>query len=383
MRDLITMNKKEITELKKSFKSDNGYFTMDRILTAFVDAEKNILYNNTHSTYTMTVEDRDIYDETLLKILNTNIGKNFKEFAFPNSAYEEGQPQNILYNVVKGELTDTEYNNTYIEHIVNNLMYTGPYTIITAFCVYNVRKKNSNDEFNENDEDELYKFILTAICPADTGDDGFIFDSNNKEIIKKLNTELIINKAPSDGFIFPVFNNRSSDINYVGIYSKSKAKPNISMIDDVMSCTFTTTSDVEKNNFQTILKTVVDEDLNYNFINNVNDKIKDIIDQNRDETEAVTIDSNKLEDIFSECGLNQDRVNMVKPVYEKLCGDTELTAYNLVDYKTTVDIDGIKVNIKSYDTDKVRTSVIDGRRCLIIDIDDPTVEINGLPVTLD
>ena len=377
------MNKKEITELKKSFKSDNGYFTMDRILTAFVDAEKNILYNNTHSTYTMTVEDRDIYDETLLKILNTNIGKNFKEFAFPNSAYEEGQPQNILYNVVKGELTDTEYNNTYIEHIVNNLMYTGPYTIITAFCVYNVRKKNSNDEFNENDEDELYKFILTAICPADTGDDGFIFDSNNKEIIKKLNTELIINKAPSDGFIFPVFSNRSSDINYVGIYSKSKAKPNISMIENVMSCTFTTTSDVEKNNFQTILKTVVDEDLNYNFINNVNDKIKDIIDQNRDETEAATINSNKLEDIFSECGLNQDRVNMVKPVYEKLCGDTELTAYNLVDYKTTVDIDGIKVNIKSYDTDKVRTSVIDGRRCLIIDIDDPTVEINGLPVTLN
>ena len=377
------MNKKEITELKKSFKSDNGYFTMDRILTAFVDAEKNILYNNTHSTYTMTVEDRDIYDETLLKILNTNIGKNFKEFSFPNSAYEEGQSQNILYNVVKGELKDTEYNNTYIEHIVNNLMYTGPYTIITAFCVYNVRKKNSNDEFNENDEDELYKFILTAICPADTGDDGFIFDSNNKEIIKKLNTELIINKAPSDGFIFPVFSNRSSDINYVGIYSKSKAKPNISMIENVMSCTFTTTSDVEKNNFQTILKTVVDEDLNYNFINNVNDKIKDIIDQNRDETEATTSDSNKLEDIFRECGLNQDRVNMVKPVYEKLCGDNELTAYNLVDYKTTVDIDGIKVNIKSYDTDKVRTSVIDGRRCLIIDIDDPTVEINGLPVTLN
>ena len=377
------MNKKEITELKKSFKSDNGYFTMDRILTAFVDAEKNILYNNTHSTYTMTVEDRDIYDETLLKILNTNIGKNFKEFAFPNSAYEEGQSQNILYNVVKGELKDTEYNNTYIEHIVNNLMYTGPYTIITAFCVYNVRKKNSNDEFNEDSEDELYKFILTAICPADTGDDGFIFDSNNKEIIKKLNTELIINKAPSDGFIFPVFSNRSSDINYVGIYSKSKAKPNISMIDDVMSCTFTTTSDVEKKNFQTILKTVVDEDLNYNFINNVNDKIKDIIDQNKDETEAATINSNKLEDIFSECGLNQDRVNMVKPVYEKLCGDNELTAYNLVDYKTTVDIDGIKVNIKSYDTDKVRTSVIDGRRCLIIDIDDPTVEINGLPVTLN
>lgn len=377
------MNKKEITEIKKSFKSDNGYFTTDRILTAFVDAEKNILYNNTHSTYTMTVEDRDIYDETLLKVLNTNIGKNFNEFAFPDSAYKENQPQSILYNIVKGELKDTEANTAYVEHIANNLLYTGPYTIITAFCVYNVRKTNSNDEFNEDNEDELYKFIITAICPADTGDDGFIFDSDNKEIIKKLNTELIINKAPSDGFIFPVFNNRSSDINYVGIYSKSKAKPNVSMIENVMTCTFTTTSEVEKTNFQNILKTVVDEDLNYNFINEVNDKIKTIIDLNRDETEVTTINADNLEDIFSECGLSQERVDMIKPVYEKICGDNELKAYNLIEHKTTVDIDGIKVNIKSYDTDKVRTSVIDGRRCLIIDIDDPTVEINGLPVTLN
>ena len=40
------------------------------------------------------------------------------------------------------------------------------------------------------------------------------------------------------------------------------------------------------------------------------------------------------------------------------------------------------VNIKPDAADKVRTSVVDGRRCLLIDIDDPTIEINGLPVTL-
>ena len=67
------MNKKEIAEIKKNFKSDSGYFTTDNILTAFIDAEKNIVYKDVHSTYTMTVEDRDIYDETLLKILNTCI----------------------------------------------------------------------------------------------------------------------------------------------------------------------------------------------------------------------------------------------------------------------------------------------------------------------
>ena len=55
---------------------------------------------------------------------------------------------------------------------------------------------------------------------------------------------------------------------------------------------------------------------------------------------------------------------------------------NLVENKTVLAAPGITVNIKPSAADKVRTSVVDGRRCLLIDIDDPTIEINGLPVTL-
>ena len=73
---------------------------------------------------------------------------------------------------------------------------------------------------------------------------------------------------------------------------------------------------------------------------------------------------------------------MVKPVFEKVCGNTPLTASNLTESKTVLAAPGITVNIKPSAADKVRTSVVDGRRCLLIDIDDPTIEINGLPVTL-
>ena len=39
------MNKKEVAEIKKNFALENGFFTIERILTAFVDAEDNILYS--------------------------------------------------------------------------------------------------------------------------------------------------------------------------------------------------------------------------------------------------------------------------------------------------------------------------------------------------
>ena len=73
----------------------------------------------------------------------------------------------------------------------------------------------------------------------------------------------------------------------------------------------------------------------------------------------------------------QERIEMTEPVFEKVCGNAPLTASNLIDTKTVVASAGITVNIKPSAADKIRTSVIDGRKCLLIDIDDPTIEING------
>ena len=37
------MNKKETAEIKKNFSDKSGFFIMEKVLTAFVDNEKNVL----------------------------------------------------------------------------------------------------------------------------------------------------------------------------------------------------------------------------------------------------------------------------------------------------------------------------------------------------
>lgn len=376
------MNKKETAEIKKNFSDKSGFFIMERILTGFIDAEKNVRYHNTTSCLTMSVEEHDVYEETLKKVLNTNVGKSFVEYPFPNEAYEEGKPQNILYTLLKSELKDETVCEDFLNHIANNIACEGPIAVITAYCSYTIRTKDKNDEFADG-EDELYRYILTAVCPVNTGSDGFVFDSFNNEITKKINKELIISKAPSDGFLFPVFSNRSSDINSVMYYTKSAAKPNISIVENVLGCTYVMSPDNEKANFQNILKSVAGDDLDYMLIKTVNEKIQDVVDQNKDDTDKTVIEPLQLRDILIDSGLPEERVQMVAPVYEKVCGDAPLTAANIIETKTVLSSPGITVNIKPSAADKVRTSVVDGRRCLLIDIDDPTIEINGLPVTLN
>ncbi len=376
------MNKKETAEIKKNFSDKSGFFIMERILTAFVDAEKNLRYHQVNSCLTMPAAEHDVYNETLKRVLNTNVGKSFVEYEFPNEAYDEGKPQNILYKLLTSELKDETVCEEFLNHIANNIACEGPFAVVTAYCCYTVRKKDKNDEFADG-EDEIYRYLLTAFCPVNTATDGFVFDSFNNEITKKVNTELIISKAPSDGFLYPVFSNRSSDVNHVMYYTKSAGKPNISIIEDVLGCTFVMTAPNEKASFQNILKSVVGDDLDYTLINTVNEKIREVVEENKEDTDRTVIDNIKLRDILSDVGVPEERVKMVEPVYEKVCGTAPLTASNLVETKTVLTSPGITVNIKASAADKVRTSVIDGRRCLLIDIDDPTIEINGLPVTLN
>ena len=118
-------------------------------------------------------------------------------------------------------------------------------------------------------------------------------------------------------------------------------------------------------------------------IKTVNEKLQEIADENKNDTDKAVIDSSKLKDILTDIGIPQERVKMTNPVYEKFCGNVPLTVSNLIDNKTVLTSPGIMVNIKPSAADKVRTSVIDGRRCLLIDLDDPTIDINGFHVTLN
>lgn len=377
------MNKKEVAEIKKNFNSENGFFTIEKILTAYVDAEDNLLYSNVSNAYVVPQEEVDLYMETLKKVLNTNVGKNFIEYNFPNEAYEEGKPQSILYNMLDSELKDKKIYEDYIGHIIDNSVYVSPYTIITAYCTYSIRKKNKNDDIDDDLNEEMYKYIITAICPVSNSNNGFIFSKENNEIEKAPNLDLIINKAPVDGFLYPAFNNRSADINSVMYYTKNKSKPNIAFVENVLGCPYSMSADNEKASFQNIIKAVVDEDLDYATLNNINERIKDIIDDYKDDTEAITVNADKIANILTDIGVDSKRVELVTPVYNKVVGDTELTATNIVEHKTVINTaNGVKIDIKPFAMDKVRTSVIDGRRCLIVDIDDPMIEVNGLPVNV-
>lgn len=376
------MNKKEVAEIKKSFSEGCGFFTLNHILYAYVDAEKNVKYNNVRSYALIPEDEGAVVMETLKKVFSGSLGKNLVEYAFPNESYEEGGAQKILYAAMKGKLEDEEANKAFIDRIVENTDYSSAYTVITGHCTYSVLVKDKNDE-NMGEGDMDYNFLVTAICPVNTGDDGLFYDQDSDTIAKKSNTEMIIARAPQDGFFYPVFSDRSPDANSVMYYTRSPKKPNLSIVEDVLDCRFDFTPDGEKERFRAVLTDVCRDELDYTVITQVNDIIKEIIDQNKNETEPPVIDCGRMRTILSDAGVSDEKLEALDAVYKATVGEASLTASNLVENKTILSVPEITVNISKEATEKVRTTVIQGRKCLIIDLDDPTVMINGISTTIE
>ena len=374
------MNKKEIAEIKKNFTDDCGFFTVNHVVTAFVDAEKNIKCKTNQLYNTIPQDESELIMINLKKVLSGSIGKNLLEYSFPKDAYLEGGAQPFLYATLKSKLLDEEAVDKFLNEIVEKMEYVSTYTIFTAHCTYSVIKKNKNDDFEE-DSDIDYNFLITAICPVNLRIDGLIYNEESNSIAKKESSDRIV-ELPTDGFLYPLFNDRSPDVNGVLYYTKNPKKPNTSVVNELLGCEFSMTCQNEKETFKAILNNVVGDELDYDLITTVNEKIQEVVDQNAHETEIPTIDDHKLSSILWEAGVSQDKLDNLPKVYESAVGDKPLTAINLVEKKTVVTAPSITVNIGKDAVDKVKTQIIDGRKCLIIDLDDPEIAVNGLETTI-
>lgn len=375
------MNKKELADLKKNFSDQCGFFTFNNVLRAYVDADKNIVFKEHKLCGLLPAEDQEIIIQTLKKALGGSLGKNLVEYSFPNSAYEEDMPQAILSKTLKTKLLDDEQNDIFLQNITRNIEYTSTFAILSAHCTYTLFNRDKNEEKMEI-ADTDFNFLITAICSVELGDDVLIFDDEKQSIYKKHNTDRLISRVPSDAFMFPVLTGGGADVNSVLYYTAKPKQPNKSVVNQVLGCEFTFTANDEKEAFCKVLSDVLGDDLDYTIITQVNEKIKEEIKEHRFDEQPATIDDITLRDILYDVGVEDAKLDVIHKSYEETVGKKPLTATNLVSTRTVVATPEITVNISKDATDKVRTSVIGGRRCLIIDLDDPNITVNGLPTTV-
>lgn len=375
------MNKKDLNELRKNFSGASDLFTLNHVVSAFVDAEKNIKCVKSNAFHNIPSEESDCYMDTLRRVLAGTLGKGLLEYEFPNEAYTENGAQYVLYEALTCKLDDESSVNVMLDQIVKNMDYISTYAILIGHCTYTVFNKTKNDEINPYDSVE-YSFLVTAICPVEVRIDGLIYNEDDNAIEKKSAYDRIVSEIPTDGFLYPTFTGRGPDVNHV-LYSVRKPKEvNASIVENVLGCKFVCTANQEKESFHTLLEDVVADELSYTVITDVNEKLKSIAEEYKNDADLPSVDDIQMRDILLDSGVSEEKAEKVQNLYREITREKPLSVCNITENKTTLATEGITIQIAKDATNKVRTQYINGRRCLLIDLDEPQIKVNGMNVTL-
>jgi hypothetical protein len=371
------MNKKELAEIKKHFSADDSLFTFNRILRFYVDAEKNVKGLSAQSVHEIPEEELSLAASSLKKVLSGGMGKNVIEYAFPNEEYEEDGAQKMLYSLTKSGLKDDAGNADFAERTAKTLHMETTYAVTAAHCSYSVITKQKSDEPGlSNDLD--YSFIAVSISPVSAEEPALIFDKNVEKLTRKSETELTVSKKTTDGFLFPVFSDRAPDINCVAVFSRNTAKPNTSVVEGLLGCGFVRPPKAERAVFGQLLQNVCGDELDYTKIVEIDRKISEIIDTTGSDTELAVLDAGRIGKMLYETGISEERRKAVPAVFEETANGEPFTAVNLAYRNVNIKGEGFAFRISGDFADKVRVQNIDGRKCILIDIDEPDIVINGI-----
>lgn len=377
------MNKKSIAEIKKQFKNGNPNFVINKIGNAYVSHDNIIKFENIRYFGGLPEVEAQIYMENAKKTLGGQIGKALNVYDFPKEAYDKGNAQDLLYNLLKSELSDKELFYNYISFIMDNIDYKSDYYITILHCTYSIPDKDKNDEDLPDSSESIFNFLLISFNMISLSDIGLYYNEDASIIEKKTNTDYVVIGSPCDGFMFPTFSMNCADINNVLYFTKTPKNPNKSIIENVLSCKFTLSAIEEKEKFEYVLGRTLENNIDYDTINSIHNKIRNIIKVNENEEETPSLSKKELSNILKTSGIKENDIEAFNSYYDEELGEkTNLKAVNLVDAnKVNISSPDVTVTVKANKSNNVEATVKNGKKCLIITLDE-NVEVNGIDVNI-
>lgn len=418
------MNKKDILELKRRFKKDACTFT--RMCGCYVDADHNKITTIGETFLNLEEEEFYKYLEIVKKVLSGTIGNNILELEFPTAEEAPGGRQQFLMGLRESALKNDDLMDAFYDMVIDSYDYVGNYLILVFHDAYDVMKKTS-DNHNLDESEEVYEYLLCAICPVTLTKPGLGYREDENRIGPRIRDWVV--GVPDTGFVFPAFTDRSSDIHSVMFYTRDAKTPHSEFMESGLGCNPRFTATEKKLTFQNIVKEVIGEDdpeseaLFMDIQTNLNDMIP-VTEDETEEPEPVIVTPATISGVLAESGVAEDQAAVIEKTYGDVFGEEPPAAEHLIDPKIleanekrrekldlihqvenlkqqldetrslpVSDTDGDDVpEVKTYDVilrvkpekaSQIHSRIIDGKKCLVIPMEENEhAAVNGVNTTV-
>ena len=371
------MNKKEISEIKKQFTPSHCAIT--RICGCYVDGEKEKKAQMKEMFLSLPEEEMFKYFDIFRKTLSGTLGKNLVNMEFPMETEDFGGTQAFLMSLRESQLNDPNLLNEFYDKVIESYDYGENYLSLLIHSVYDVPGKTTDGLEMEDASDEVYDHILCAICPVKLSKPGLSYQAETNSFHDRIRDWIV--ELPEIGFLFPAFNDRSTDIHNILYYTKNPEDLRSGLVDQLLGCVLPLTAKTQKETFQTIIEDTLGSDCDYETIRNIHENLHEMMEEKKEEPDPLVLDKTDIKNLLADSGVQPEKLESFEKHYEVSTPEpVPFMASNIANTrKFEVKTPDVIVQVNPARSDLVDTRIIDGRRCIVIEIND-AVEVNGIPV---
>ncbi len=373
------MNEKEIGEIRRHLRRDRS--NMTAIYGCYVNENKEIIAEYRASTGMMSENEADKYFAILRKALSGSVGKNLIDLTFKTSQVAGSPEHDLLMQLRKTTLQDEELRMTFYKKIIDSIVLEGNYLILLGYDSYDVPFKSKDDITLDDASDESYAYLICAICPVKQTKANLHYVADEKTFHDGGMNQPVA--APEVGFLFPAFDNRSTNI-YNALYYTHNTKENQDvLVEALFNTPIPKPAAEQKKCFEDLLTDSLGEECSMDVVQTVHEQLCERMEVHKQSKvpEPLMIDKEVVKDVLTSCGVSETGIAKFSVQYDEVFGfETELHPKNIIDSKHfEINTPDVAIKVDPTRTNLVETRVIGGVKYILINADE-SVEVNGVSI---
>ena len=373
------MNEKEIGELRRRLKPDRTAVT--HVRGCYVNEAREIVSQFDQSLAMMTPEENEKLLGVLRKTLSGTLGKNLTDITFETQQVVSGEEHKLLMALRDSKLQDEEAIQTLFQTAIRSVDLEGSYLILLAYDAYDVPYRSKDGAQQDDASEEVFTYLLCSVCPVKQTKPALSY-LVHENAFHNLSPDWVVS-APELGFLFPAFDDRSTNLYNALYYCRNVEQNHQDFIDAMFKVPAPMAPAVQKETFQSVLGEALGEECSMEVVQAVHAELSGLIEEHKASKvpEPLVISKRTVSGVLHSCGVDDEHLEAFSQSYEEsFGGDVDLSPKNLVEPgQIQVSTPDVTIRISGERGDLIETRIIDGRKYILIRADEG-VEVNGVPI---
>ena len=375
------MNEKEIAELRRRFRADKS--SISRVRGCYVNEKRGIISQFDQSLGILGQTESEQLLATLRKTLSGTLGKNLLDIPFDTRQVVEGDQHKLLMTLRNSALRDEEAVSAFYQRVIQSLDLEGNYLILLVQDDYDVPYRSKDGERQDDASSEVFRYILCSICPVKQTKEAlsyYVYEN----AFHSISADWVVS-APEMGFLFPSFDERSTNLYDALYYCKDTSQTHPDFVEAVFHAPAPMPAAEQMETFQALLQDTLSDECRYQVVQSVHGQLREMIEEHKANKveEPLVVDKGTVRRVLEHSGVSEEHVEAFEERYDDAFGaDADLSPRNLVDTKqleiTTPDV---TIKVSPDRGDLVETRLIDGARYILIRAEEG-VAVNGVPIQI-